>query len=391
MVKYFKNTLKYIFFVFFFTLSLFGSFIVFINIDLSYSFNPLRYILTDNKDAFLALEGKHIARNHLVLNNSMGASSFMYRGQKKIGAFFGACSFQQKYGFLDNAEQFTEELSRHFDDLLIHNFSRDEYTCRVISEKLKRINKKFDYIFISNFCLDNETWGEKLSKRMDFQRPSNPKKYITYFFQRIQNKVKDISLDFSSKRDSKVSYSKDISKEIGKQTIIEYQGPPKPFPKFDKNNRVVARWYRNQGKIKLISKFETDSESIYMQKISAARKMFKEAMKYSKKVYFITTPIAFDEREVSGVAERWLVLPDIGMNNNKFVDNASEAFNVRKNLTKAASDVAKQMSIKVIDLDSFLRAQLRVRNDLFYDHSRLTPQGARLAAKFVYNEINASK
>ena len=382
--------LKYIFFIFFFFLALFGSFIVFINIDLPYSFNPLRYILTHNKSAFMGLKGRHVARNHLILNNSMGASSFMYRGQKKIGAFFGGCSFQQKYGFLDNAEQFTEELSRHFDDLLIHNFSREEYTCRVISEKLKRINKKFDYIFISSFCLANKTWEKKSSKRMDFQSPSNPKKYMVDFLQRIHSKVKDISLDFSSKRDSEVSHSKDISKEIGKETVIEYQGPPKPFPKFDKNNRVVARLYRNEGKIKLISKLEIDPKPTYMQRMSAARKMFEEAMKYSDKVYFITPQVAYDEKEVSGVAEKWLTLPDIGTG-NKFFDNASEAFNIRENLTKAAADAAKQMDIKVIDLDSFLRAQLRVRNDLFYDHFRLTPEGARLAAKFVYNEITASK
>lgn len=360
-------------FSFFFLLSLCFCFFIFFHINSLYSAKPISAKLNSDYQYYVGLKGVHTSSSFWVLSNSNGAFTPLYRGEKKNGAFFGGCNFLDNNSYKD---QISKKLSDFMGDVFIENFSEPGLYCRPLVQKLKKINKKYDYIFISSQCLRDEFWNEETF--LSF------KKYKYYFMDEFKNRMKNLKREIFSK--SKKNESKK------KKKIVKFNIPD-PFPEFDAYDFRIKRFYRNLGKVKFYSQDIIPSEVILVQMIEAARKMFKETLRYSDKVYFITNAIAYGKDELPGVSKRWQLLFSVNdwkyhssVEKDLFLDNQSYARFIRKS-NKLLSRVAREYGIKIIDLDSYLKKHLNKREDLFYDRQHLTPKGVKLAAEYIYSEM----
>ena len=369
-----------------FILSINIYFIIFLKINSPYIQTPLKAKLGSNGFLYEGLKGTHIGSNFLVLSNSNGAYSQLYRGEKKLIALFGGCNtFNAEINSHEN--QLSTKLSKIMGDTFVENIIKEGLYCRIIAEKLKAMNKKYDYIFISNRCSRDRNWLNESAKRCDFKPFSSIKKYRYCFLNEVKTKIQNIKQSLFLK-----SFHQN-RKNIDNHFIVKYS-VPLSLPELGSNindQPATARWHRNLGKVTLYSQNKIRSEIITAEKIKAARKMFEAAMIYSKKVYFITEPIAYDENELPGVSEKWTILHSgvfnaLQKDRDLFVNNKSHAESIRFN-NKLLSRVAREYGIKTIDLDSHLRQYLHKRDDLFYTHDTLTPKGTELAAKYIHNEM----
>ena len=369
-IKYLTGSISFFFF-------LIALIVLFMKIDSLYPNEVLSHSVKDLNKGY-DFES-WIKKPLLRFTNSSGFFSKMYRGESHRIAFFSGCTFTRSNLLFD-------ELSSYFEDTYIENYSRDSMHCKPVIQKLKKLKHHYKFIFISTSCL---IFDEATNFPIEVLFPSNT------------NILFDIvvkSFEFSVKRFIEKllnSFSKSFFPHSNKnpypdlsQKIRIYKKQFKTIPVFDKKDRHIRRFYRNNN---LIDFYSVDQKELPENRKNLVKKEFQEllvlAQKKAEKVYFITIPISYDEEELPSVSLKWhliYALENRGELASK--DNSSVAYSHRLE-NHFMSDLAKEMGGGIIDLDSFLRKKLKYTDQLFADQMYLTPKGVKVSIDYILDQI----
>jgi lysophospholipase L1-like esterase len=307
------------------------------------------------------------------VSNGRGARGDLYHGQPIEIAVFGS-STSEDYA-LDQNRSWAQQLKLQLGSKAYHvdNYARNDSYHRdalAILEELARTGKHYDVVLLMVLIDRNvrpptsqtgfHYWAQWARREWDFR-----------FFE---------AASLLPRRLSAQVQSEDRLRTL-REWIEEQFRPPQPPSSHPRRSARSNRVLRAGGKVRLqYASLVPDEEDRKIIR-EETRRTIETARRVADKVMIITQPMAYDENELPGVAERWYSLYPIE-GEDAYQDNLSVAESLRE-ATDVMVEVAESMGAPVIDLDNYMRPQLRERDDLFFDKWHFSEAGAEVAAGFV--------
>ncbi len=325
--------------------------------------------------------------------NERGARGSLFREQDIQIAIFGSSTSINS--LITQKLTWPEQIKVNVGSKIhVDNFAKDGAGNKEIESILNHlINAKYRYDAIlimdhyghENRAADDGTafkdWGRITSENFFLKSPE----LIVRYFRNIFNKeeIQKYLLNII-KNDKVISFLKT------NLTISQNQpelGAFKHFPRRARSNREL----RNLDEIKFIDTPEIPvTEKTRNFIYSRIDRLNKLAKQISPKVYFITQPVAYDKYELPGVSKKWFNLIPIAEDKHHYISNKSRAFDIRKKQAIVIK-AAMENNADIIDLDNYLRPQLKEKDDMFFDKWHLTPQGNKITGKFIADRLISDK
>lgn len=151
---------------------------------------------------------------------------------------------------------------------------------------------------------------------------------------------------------------------------------------------AAQRALRNSGKIKFIDIPVVVDEITQQNTIRNIQKLIHLAKRVSSHVYFLTHPVAYDLMEHPGVAAKWYALQPVNDKNGCYTSNKTIALRIRYANSLLYKSVG-EAGVDIIALDEYMRSLLHHRDDLFEDKWHFAPNGAKIAAQFIVDILDA--
>jgi hypothetical protein len=307
--------------------------------------------------------------------NGRGARGDLYHGQPTEIAVFGS-STSEDWG-LDQQKTWAQQVkltlggrSHHVD-----NYARnDSYhgEAIVILEELARTGRRYDIILLM----------VAIDPRVSRDSPENAFFFWGQWRSRYSGILQPWHLLY--RRLSAQAMSEPRLMAV-REWVVRLNSTPAPPRRHPQRNARSNRVLRNDGKIRLqyapLKQFPglgDDDRPIVERE---TKRLLEAAHEVGDSVFFVAQPVAYDENELAGVAERWFSLYPIE-NQDAYHDNRSVAESIRKS-TAVMADVAETLGVPVIDVDAHMRTLLAERDDLFFDKWHYTEAGAEVAAQCI--------
>lgn len=299
--------------------------------------------------------------------NGRGARAQVHRGQPRQVAFIGNSSFANS--LLTQSDIPTQVLQDRFQNIHVDNFSRDgfgSFEARHLIGELADRGKQYDLVVISTRPSHaEEIWGDpKVRAHPYWKRWGRDRGWLKFpglLRQQMQ-------LEWQAN-------------DWGVWVRSVWAGAP--HPRDTANRKLIAA-----GKVKFTDDppdFRLPVEMVAHFEKEAAL-LLAQAKRLAPRVLVLSEAVAYDERQVKGVAEKWYLLYPVKGRPGYYQSIRSSAF-VRRARSAILTAKAREMGLETFDLDGHLRRLLRKRADLYFDHAHFTATGARVVADLLEPEV----
>ncbi len=306
--------------------------------------------------------------------NERGARGGFYTGQPIRIAIFGSSTSIDS--LLDQHQSWSEQLKKELgsNNVQVDNYARDaagRKEAKIILDYFLKIGRRYDIILTMV-----QTKGEGDSEKYAFRYWGNwsLKPGLLKFPNLLRNRAKE-----QVKTEPRLN-------SVDRFIHDELFPSPTLSPKVV---RTEARRLRLSGQAKLIDKEIIIGSEENAEIRNRTRSVFEAASRVADKVYLLTHPVAYAPDEHPAVAKRWYALKAVDGRTGYYHSNKSIAFAIRGR-QEIMKEVAVDMDISIIDLDSFIMPKLCQRYDMFEDTWHFAPAGAEIAARFIAETLRAN-
>ena len=322
------------------------------------------------------------------ISNERGARGNLYHGQPVEIAVLGSSTSVDS--LLDQRQSWAQQLEAKMGNQLVHvdNYSRDganQGDAFHILQEFQKAGRRYDILLLMVRINPVNMWTNE-------KREVPLRETFRYWGNWASGPEPIVFPGLLVRRLKAHAMSEPRLDKLLNVVIGMFSGSKKPSKKPSKHPIPLSRSNRElrlSGNVRLIDEpvpFDAEDKKWV---VDVTFKILRDAARVADRVYMLTQPIAYDEKEHPGVSNKWFSLSPVKSKEDGYYSNKNIAKHNRKLYTIMAQ-VARSHGTPVIDLDGHMRPLIRERDDLFDDKWHFAPAGAEVAAEFVARNLDVS-
>jgi hypothetical protein len=300
--------------------------------------------------------------------NERGARGELYHGEKVQIAVTGSSTSIDT--LITQEQTWAEQVRRALGPSAVHldNFARDGSTsseAEVIVDRLIADRAHYNALLMMIYLVDETRPDfEAFHYSKDWISSSGPIRFPGILIERMKRQIETEPLLFDIAQKAKKAMSPASKSNV-----------PDPL---SRSNRAL----RLSGRLKFVDEQRAIPPEKQSKLRAICRRAVDKAGRIADHVFVILQPVAYDENEHPDVSKQWFSLYPSKTVPGAFLSNRTVAEGIR-NRNALVKSVVETTGAHLIDLDSYLRAELPHRGDLFDDKWHFAPKGAALAGAHI--------